>query len=199
MPRRVQLVVPLLLIATVASAQHATGFRGGSMTGSRSGAGQFRSPSVVSMPAGRDGWFVGRGFNRRFGNFAGPYSPYLWAYPFSEDYGLNYLPGAEDRATNNETIVQSGAPPLSAAPPPAHAVIKEYKWNEFAGTGATTFTIALKDGSKRYSLAVWVQDGNLHYLDSQGRQQVISSEVIDRNATERLNSQSDLKLQLPPG
>jgi hypothetical protein len=192
-----------LLIAMAASAQHATGVRGGSVTGFRSGAGRFSPPTIATVPS-RQARFSGGRFNRPFGNSAAPYSPYLWAYPFFGDYGLDYdLPSSEDRATNNTIIVQPSPPPISPAPPaqPAHAEIKEYKWNEPAGAGgdgATTFTIALKDGSMRYPVAVWVQDRDLHFVDTQGRQQVLSSDLIDRITTERLNRQNNLNLQLPP-
>lgn len=175
------------------------------MTGFRSGAGQFRPQTTVGVPSVRDSRFFENGVNRARRNFAGAYSPYLWAYPFLGGYGLDYpLPCIEDRATDNTTIVQPSPPLTYPAPPPApaQAVINEYKWNEPAGAGgdgSNTFTIALKDGSKRYSTAVWVQDGTLHYVDSEGRQQVLSSGLIDRNATERLNGRHNLRLQLPPG
>jgi hypothetical protein len=95
------------------------------------------------------------------------------------------------------------APPSAPPPPPqpAHSVINEYKWNESGAASedrATTFTIALNDGSKCYALTAWVQDGNLNYLDSEGRQQVLSSDRIDRDATQSLNRQKKLNLQLPP-
>jgi hypothetical protein len=201
MLRSVQFVT-LLLIATVASAQHTAAFRGGSIGGFRFGAGRFGSPIIAG---GHHGWLPGHSFNRRFGNFAGPYYPYLWAYPLIGDYSPDYyLAPPDDRPTNNTIIVQPSAPPMSPPRPaePAHAEIREYKWNQpasAAGPGATTFTVVLKDGSKRYPAAAWVQDRNLHYIDSQGRQQILPSAVIDRDATERLNRRNNLSLQLPPG
>jgi hypothetical protein len=91
---------------------------------------------------------------------------------------------------------------MSPPPPkPAHSVINEYKWNESAAAvddRTTTFTIALKDGSQCDAVAAWVQDGNLNYLDSEGRQQVLFSDRIDRDATQSLNRQKNIKLQLPP-
>jgi hypothetical protein len=200
-------VVLLLLMPMAVSGQHGTGFRGGSMTGFRFGAGGFRGRFIAGLPAGRDTRFFRSGFNRRFGNFGYPYSylwadPYLWAYPFLDDDSLGYrLPPPEDRATDNTTIAQPSTPPVSPPPysQPAHPVIHEYKWNEASGAGATTFTIALKDGSKRYPVTIWVQDGNLNYIDSEGHQQVLSADIIDRNATERLNRQNNLNVQLPPG
>jgi len=192
--------VSLFLIAMTAAAQHTSGFRGGSMTGFRSGPGRFGPAVVARPPARRSSPFFGRGFNRRFGNFAGGNFPYLGAYPFIGDYGFAYPPPIEYPAVNSTETAPPSPPPT---PPlkPAHSVIHEYKWNESEGAlddRVTTFTIALKDGSKCYAVAAWVQDGNLNYLDSEGRQQVLSSDRIDRDATQNLNREKNIKLQLPP-
>lgn len=85
---------------------------------------------------------------------------------------------------------------------PANPVVQEYKWNEPTAAPenqAATFIIALKDGSKRYPTMAWVQGGQLHYIDSEGHQQVLSANVIDRDTTDRLNRQKNLNLRLPPG
>jgi hypothetical protein len=173
------------------------------MTGFRSGAARFGPSVVVVPPAGRNAQFFRRGFNRPVGNFRSGYFPYLGAYPFIGDNGLAYTPPAGYVAVNDTVIAQPS--PQSMSPPPpsqsAHSVINEYTWNEPAAALddlVTTFTIMLKDGSKRYAVAVWIQAGNLHYVDSQGRQQVLSSDLIDRDTTQRLNRQKNLKLQLPP-
>lgn len=83
---------------------------------------------------------------------------------------------------------------------PAQAVIHEYKVDHEAveGEREITFTIALKDGSKRFAAASWVQNGKLHYVNSEGRQEILSPESIDREATNRLNEQNHLRMQLPP-
>ena len=91
--------------------------------------------------------------------------------------------------------------PPPAPPQPASAVIHEYNVNPELASAAgkeTTFTIALKDGSTRSAVAFWVQHGKVHYIDSQDRQQVLSSDLIDRETTERLNRQKNLNMQLPP-
>jgi hypothetical protein len=85
---------------------------------------------------------------------------------------------------------------------PANPVVQEYKWDEPV-TGpedqAASFAIVLKDGSKRYAVMAWVQDGQLHYIDSEGHQQTLAANVIDRDTTHRLNRQKSLNLRLPPG
>lgn len=73
------------------------------------------------------------GFNQQFGNFTGPYSPYLWAYPFIGDNVFDcYLPPPGDRGINHTIIVEPTPPLMSSVPlsKPAHAVINEYQWNE---------------------------------------------------------------------
>ena len=212
-------LLSLLLIAMAASAQHAGGFRGGSTgfrsgAGVRSGAGRFGPPAAPRQPVVRDGRFSrsGFGFSGRFGN---PYFPYAGLYPFIGDYDLfgdygpAYLPPADYPANNKGLTAYPDAPGPSPAPPPqtAHAVVAEYKWNEPAVASpavasndqTATFTIALKDGSKRYPVTAWVQDGKLHCVDLGGHQEVLSTGVIDRDATQRLNHQKNLNLQLPPG
>ena len=80
-------------------------------------------------------------------------------------------------------------------------MIHEYKVNpEIAAAAGTqrAFTIALKDGTMRSAVAFWVQKGKVHYIDPQDRQQVLSSDLIDRQATERLNREKNLAMQLPP-
>ena len=185
-----------------ATAQHTSGFRGGSTAGFQSRPGRFGPALVVRPPAVRSSPYFRRGFNRRFGNFAGGYFPYPGTYPFSGDYGFVYSPPIEYPADNSTEIAPPSPSPIPPPPPPAHSVIHEYKWSESVRAldddRWTTFTIALKDGSKCYAVAAWVQDGNLNYLDSEGRQQVLSSDRIDRNATQNLNRENNLKLQLPP-
>lgn len=208
----------LFLIAIAALAQHGGGFRGGAVAAFRPGGGRIVSPAF------RGGRFFGpnfgsnRGVYRRFGNFANPYYspyfsyfPYLSAYALMGDYGLSgdyfgYPGPAEYPVINTNTVnvpADSQEEP-SPAPqaPPAHPVVHEYKWNEpvtAAEEQSAAFTIVLKDGSKRYSVMAWVQNRQLYYLDSEGHQQVLAANLIDRGATERLNRQKNLNLRLPPG
>jgi hypothetical protein len=82
---------------------------------------------------------------------------------------------------------------------PAQAVIHEYNVGHESGDSgpkASTIIIALKDGSQCSAVATWVQGGKLHYLDSEGTQQTLSADLINRHETNRLNH---LQIQLPPG
>jgi hypothetical protein len=147
-------------------------------------------------------------FGRRFGaGFSPFYSPYFGAYlPLFDGgtygYGEQYSPGTnifiEGPATPAPASAYTQAPPPE--PKPAAAVIHEYKWpGEPAAVSAEegTFTIALKDGSKRSAIATWVQDNSLYYVEPGGKQQVLAAGRIDRDATQRLNRAKKLQPHLP--
>ena len=136
---------------------------------------------------------------RRFGrDFLVPY------YPFGWDYPQEYLPVSQYPPAEGAPVEEQ--PPGPAQPEvhahPANSVIHEYAWPPeppVPSAEPATFTIALKDGSKRSALVAWIQDGKLHYVDLQEQQQVLTSDVIDRDTTLRLNRERNLRIQLPPG
>jgi hypothetical protein len=157
-------------------------------------------------PAGRfRGRFPGSyPFPRSYPGIPGGYG-FFGGYPYGAGYPDAGLYAEEPPPPPNAVVTAppaEQAPPQPAAPvPPAQSVIHEYEWPKSGETsaGATTFTIALKDGSQRLAIAAWVQGGKLHYLDAENRQQALSSDVIDRQTTDRLNEEKHLRLQLPPG
>lgn len=182
----------LLLLVTPMFGQHGGGAKSAAARGSGVSA---RRPAVGRMrlsgtrPAAR----------RRLGNdFLAPYFPiggdYLGGeYPDDQAGYDNYYPPSA-----NFLPLQPPARPLVA-----HAVVNEYRWNDAgvaaADTSSPTFTIALKDGSLRYAAATWLQNSQLYYIDSEGKQETLSSNRIDRSTTQRLNEEKKLRLQLPPG
>jgi hypothetical protein len=135
--------------------------------------------------------------------FIAPYAPlfdygYLGYDPYLANYGDEF---------SSPPAIFYVLPPVGPTSPepaepvrPAQAVIHEYKVDHEAAEGEKdiTFTIALKDGSKRFAAASWVQNGKLHYVNSEGRQEILSPDSIDREATNRLNQQNHLRMQLPP-
>jgi hypothetical protein len=197
-----RLMIVLALIIQTALAQHVArapagprGFAGG---------GPIR-PGQMTRGQGASGPRLGNR-SSRFGNsFSGGY------WPFFGDYGLwgNYLDSADypyEEEPSPPSNIFSITPPAAAfAPPaaparPAQAVIHEYPVppaSAGSSSGATAFTIALKDGSQRSAIAAWIQGGKLYYVDSQYRHQVLSPDVIDRETTERLNEEKHLRLELP--
>jgi hypothetical protein len=145
--------------------------------------------------------FFGRGFGFRHG-FANGYFPFYGSYPLFGDYGQEF-PAAPPNATyitNNAPAAPSAAYPPEPPQKPANPVTHEYTWPNQGppATGeAAVFTIALKDGSRRSALAAWVQDGMLHYVDGNGKKQVLASDIIDGDATQRLNKEKNLAIHLP--
>ncbi|MGA8027387.1 MAG: hypothetical protein WB992_09585 [Bryobacteraceae bacterium] len=196
----------IFLIATSAFAQHGGGgFRGGVRfanhpitPGFPSQAGAvvpFIGP-VPSLPGNaafsNHRFALGRGSG---GDFFGPY------FPFFGDYDGQF-PEGQYAPAGNIFIMQPSAANLETQEPvkPPHPVIHEYPENANTTGGAgdqAAFTIALKDGSRLSAETVWVQDGKLHCMDSQGVQQVLSSDRIDRDTTERLNHEKNLHVTLP--
>jgi hypothetical protein len=149
---------------------------------------------------GRNAGFYGRGFGSRSG-FGDGYLPY-GAYPLFGDYGQEFPAGPPNTTyiTNNAPAALPPAYSPEPPPKPAQGIIHDYKWPSEGppATGeAAAFTIALKDGSRRSAVAAWVQDGTLHYVDGNGKKQVLASDIIDRDATERLNKEKNLAIHLP--
>lgn len=193
----------VFLIATAAFAQHGGGFRGGVHFGSHPIGSGFASnrgavvPFIGPIPSllgnarlSNHRFALGRGLG---GDFFGPY------FPFIGDYASQF-PAGQYPSGGPFFIMQS--PAATAEPPvtPPRPVIHEYP--EYSkptgGTGdQATYTIALKDGSRWSAETVWVQDGMLHCVDSQGAQKVLSSDRIDRDATEHLNHDKNLHVTLP--
>lgn len=197
-----RLIMVLALIIQTALAQHAGGFAS-APAGPRGFAGGGPiSPGPMARGQGASGPRLGNR-SSRFGNsFIGGYWPFFGDYGLWGDYldSPDYPYGEEASPPPNVFFI---TPPASAfAPPagPAQAVIHEYPAppaSAGSSSGATAFTIALKDGSQRSAIAAWIQEGKLYYVDSQHRHQVLSPDVIDRETTERLNDEKHLRLELP--
>lgn len=212
-------LVPLLLIAATAWAQHSGGFRSGGGRFGRSlppvrpvapRQGLGVPPLGLGIPpiTGFAGGITPRGFgprygfhNRRFNRLTNGYFPFLWDFPALGEYYPAYPPPDAYPPPGNTIIVETTAPPPPPPPQPVRAEIREYKWNtsaETAGEQPATFTIVLKDGSRRYPVAAWIEKDSLHYIDSEGHHAALAASTIDRDTTERLNREKKLNLQLPP-
>lgn len=186
------------LVATTIFAQHGGVVRGGSPAGLGHGT---RSVGSRAFPRINGRVLSHRsGFRQRSGN--GYFAPY---YPFIGGYEGDYLPEPDYLPQPENFAPQPIAPPVAQPPAPvqtAHSVIQEYNWKDRGATGPgeeATFTIALKDGSTRSAVVTWVQGRTLHYTDSDDKQGVLSADLIDRDATRRLNREKKLSIELPPG
>jgi hypothetical protein len=182
-------VSALFLFAIPMCAQHG-GARGGLAAGAGHGGGVLTPPA----PAGRQlrSPVHRPAFRQRFGrDFFVPYDPL--GGDNANDLSGDHLTGDYDHLSDHIGF---------AVPTEAHPVLNQYKWKDedvAGGENSGTFTIALKDGSRLYPAATWLQNNKLYYLDAEGRQQGLSADRIDRNATQRLNEEKKLHLQLPPG
>jgi hypothetical protein len=154
------------------------------------------------MRSGSNPRFLGDRFGLNRGRFGGgffglPYYPLLLG-----SYGDGYFPTSDYLAVGDDVPSQPSIPAIIPPPPqPAHPVIHEYKWNDqvlVAASDQVTFTIALRDGSRLAGATTWVQDGKLHYIDSEGKQGALSPDLIDRDTTQRMNQEKNLHLHLPP-
>jgi len=61
-----------------------------------------------------------------------------------------------------------------------------------------SFAIALKNGTKIFAAAIWVQGNDVHYVDADGAHKQVALDAIDRDATRQLNRARNLVLRLPP-
>jgi hypothetical protein len=131
----------------------------------------------------------------RFGS-----SPYGYAGPLLwGGYDYDYYPPAP-----NVIVVPPVPAPVvvqEVAPPVPHSEVREYA--PAAATPAepqgeqASFALVLKDGSIRSAVAVSVQDNTVHYVEPDGQHLNVSLDLIDREATKRLNAERKLRLQLP--
>ena len=141
-----------------------------------------------------NGW--GRGWNNRNGFVGWGYGDTGWgdSSPFADpgwfgDYG----DGSQPNPGTVFLMPQAPPPP----PQPAHPVMHEYNWPADAGDAHATFSIVPKDGQERQAVAVWVQGNEVRYTDPAGKSGHIPPNAVDCGATDRLNTQKNLKLPLP--
>jgi hypothetical protein len=117
-------------------------------------------------------------------------------------YGT-WLPGGYD---DNQ---YQAAPGLVAVPqevrPPApprivQGEVRDYtKTNppETAAGAPAEFSIVGKDHVAHPAVAVWAQDGSLHYLDADGAAGTMPFGAVDREATRQANAAKGLRFQVP--
>ena len=181
----------MAIIASEANAQrggYGVGVSAGGMHGgvgrAGTGPGAFGGPGV-------------RRFNRRFGT---PYVSSFSLYPFFDgDYDFGYTPYPYQ--TQPTTIVVEPVQPVIVAQAPAQVgnpVIHTYSVAAApAGGQQPTFVIVLTNGSRVEAVAVWVQDGILHYVDPDDRPHQVPLASVDRALTRKLNEDRGLILRLP--
>ena len=133
----------------------------------------------------------------RFGAGAYGYAdPLLWGGGY--DYDYDYYPPAP-----NVIVVPPAPAPVivqEPAQPVPHSEVREYAPAAAPAeplAEQASFALVLKDGSIRSAVAVSAQDNTVHYVDPDGQHLNVSLDLIDRQATKRLNTERKLRLQLP--
>ena len=123
---------------------------------------------------------------------------YPYAYPFFDGgYDSEYSPEP------NVVFVPQPAPHVIVPPREVRSEIREYALPAQGSVtpverGPTaTFAIALADGARLSASAVWVQDGSLHYVDSQDQTHQVPLSSVDRQLTRQLNQERNLRFWLP--
>jgi hypothetical protein len=120
---------------------------------------------------------------------------YPSAFPwFLGDYGYDYAPAP--------SVVMVQQPPLYVLIPPAPSEPPRPEIHEYQSAAPTAnedqaFAIVLRDGSVHSAVAVTVQKGALYYVEPDGAHRLVSLNDLDREATQRLNRERKLQLQLP--
>jgi|HubBroStandDraft_4_1064222.scaffolds.fasta_scaffold18330_3 hypothetical protein len=128
-----------------------------------------------------------------------PHRFFPGAFPwFLGDYGYGY-----DGYSSAPSMVMLPQPPLYVLMPPVPAEPPRPEIHEYQSSAPTanedqTFAIVLRDGSMHSAVAVTVQKGALYYVEPDGAHRLVALNALDREATERLNRERKLQLQLPP-
>jgi hypothetical protein len=187
--KRLTTLSMISLAGVLAFGQH----QGGSISGGHAVGGIRAAGMVNTRPPG----FSLRHRARRGVGF------YPYAYPaFDYGYGFDY-----DYSPEPNVMVPPTAPPMivQQALREVHSEIHEYappQQGSFAGTPVEhgeepTFAIALADGSRRSASAVWVQNGFVHYVDSEDEHHQVPLGTVDRKLTRQINRDRNLNLWLP--
>ena len=88
-------------------------------------------------------------------------------------------------------------PPPPPPPDPPRPVLHEYSWPASSVRDTpSTYTLVLADSTVQLAVAVWQQEGSLHYLDPDGTSRTLSLNKLDRSATRRLNAERGLNFPL---
>jgi hypothetical protein len=129
--------------------------------------------------------------------FPGAFPLFLGDY----DYYPGYAPPAPSVVVLEQPPLYVLVPPPPSDPPKPE--IHEYQQPATASASPTSdeaqaFAIVLKDGSVHSAVAVAVQAGAIYYVEPNGSHRLVSIELVNREATERLNRERKLRLQLPP-
>lgn len=117
-------------------------------------------------------------------------------------YAYEYSPPAQNVIVVQQPVsTVTGEEATVPQRPPIHSEIREYA-HATAGEAVSAgeqrdFVIAFNDGTVHSAVAVWTEDGILHYVGADGGHWSIPLAGVNRKLTARLNRERNLRLQLP--
>ena len=108
---------------------------------------------------------------------------------------------------NSPTINQAPPAPIlimnpEYQPEAPKPVLREYSnisnpYENFQPGKPKVFLLALKDGTLRQSVAYWIEEQKLHYVQPDHKQDSLELANLDREATKRFNSERGIDIKLP--
>jgi hypothetical protein len=108
---------------------------------------------------------------------------------------------------NSPTINQAPPTPILVMnseyrPEAPKPVMREYSnisnpYENFQPGKPKVFLLALKDGTLRQSVAYWIEDKKLHYVQPDHKQDSLDLTSLDREATKQFNSERGIDIKLP--
>lgn len=113
----------------------------------------------------------------------------------------DYYPAPEPPPPNVPMFYPPAAPP--AAVQPVHSVIHEYGPPEDYGppagreSGPILYLIAFRDKNIRAAMTYWVEDGTLHYLDTDHTERHAPLTSVDRDLSVQLNHERGVPFNIP--
>jgi hypothetical protein len=134
------------------------------------------------------------------GNFNGGYYPEI-PYPYEQQYPPP-MAGMPPPQPAPPVAMNQYVPESDLAPPAEHSTVQVYQAPTSPRLEPTEpqrpmVFIALKDGWVYTAWDYWVERGTLHYITTQGKHNQASLELVDRQASERLNSGKEFHLPPP--
>ncbi len=171
------------LLATTAFAEPQKGGRtGGIVAGPHNGGGHVHG-AIRGFGYGRNGYgYGGYGYGGYYGGYFDPFYDQNGFYPFTQP---------AEAGAPTPLIYPSTAQPAMVAP--VHSVIHEYTHAQDYGTGGmpdkspVLYLIAFRDKNIRAAMTYWIQDGTLHYLDTDHKEQHAPLTAVDREMSAQLN------------
>jgi len=156
------------------------------------------------------GWGSGWGWGWPGWGVGLSYWPSYPAYDYSDYYpydsgGYAYAPQSyapqSYGSSPNVVVYSQQAASAPAYSDTAHPVIRSYdqygqEMQPSGGTSSPVYLIAMHDGAIRAAASYWVQNGTLHYVTLQQKEETVPLTQVDRQLTTQLNRERHVNVNL---